>query len=360
MPSGALCADQCLTGRAAEGLVHRVTPEQHAVRGRKRTCSSWGGPQAPGRTGRAPLTAFAVSTSRAEAPSTAEELSPEDDWEDSAPASEAAASELTGAELFSRQHVGRWTPAMAAYFPFGCMLAAVRMLAWVALLTADQPWLTDNDTSIRVLQFLLGIDVSWRGTERLPPTRHVMVSNHQTAGDLMILYRLPKHYVHLISAKLPRRISKAQNHRVRLWHATRQIYDELADSTQYTESVHLFPEGGMTNGAGMMRFSRGFLRFGRDLPIAPVVLRASVPWNMDLQTHTLTSSFLSNLFWFCWAPSIRLEARVLQPMTMRTGEGNGAFVERVQQAIATELGTPISNLTLQGKRKLMQAAQKKA
>ena len=75
----------------------------------------------------------------------------------------------------------------------------------------------------------------------------------------------------------------------------------------------------MTNGAGMMRFSRGFLRFGRDLPIAPVALRASVPppWTMDLQTHTLTSSFLSNLFWFCWAPSIRLEARVLQPMTMR-------------------------------------------
>ena len=28
---------------------------------------------------------------------------------------------------------------------------------------------------------------------------------------------------------------------MRLWHATRQIYDRLADSTQYTESVHLFP-----------------------------------------------------------------------------------------------------------------------
>ena len=34
---------------------------------------------------------------------------------------------------------------------------------------------------------------------------------------------------------------QARNHRVRLWHATRQIYDQLADSTQYTESVHLFP-----------------------------------------------------------------------------------------------------------------------
>lgn len=91
----------------------------------------------------------------------------------------------------------------------------------------------------------------------------------------------------------------------------------------------------MTNGAGMMRFSRGFLRFGRDLPIAPVVLRASVPWNMDLQTHTLTSSFLSNLFWFCWAPSMRLEARVLQPMTMRT-------VSTLQSGPAVP--QPVSNL----------------
>ena len=36
-------------------------------------------------------------------------------------------------------------------------------------------------------------------------------------------------------------LMQAQNHRVRLWHATRHIYDRLADSTQYTESVHLFP-----------------------------------------------------------------------------------------------------------------------
>ena len=163
MPSSTLCADHRVVGIAVEGPVHLVTHDkQHALRGRRRTGSNWGVPQvmskrfrficnltlpafgpvatcvpegqtdqelllrqqwialqAPGRTGRGLLTTFAVSTSRTEAPSNAQELSPEDDWEDSAPAWEAAASELTGEELFSRQHVGRWTPAMAAYFPFG-------------------------------------------------------------------------------------------------------------------------------------------------------------------------------------------------------------------------------------------------
>jgi len=37
------------------------------------------------------------------------------------------------------------------------------------------------------------------------------------------------------------------------------------------------------------------------------------------------------------------------------GEGKGAFVKRVQQAIAQELGVPISTLTIQQKRQLMRA-----
>lgn len=116
----------CMLAPPAFGPVETCLPESQTVRNLLLR-QQWIALQAPGRTGRAPLTAFAVSTSRAEAPSAAEELSPEDDWEDSAPASEAAASELTGAELFSRQHVGRWTPAMAAYFPFG----GLRTGGWV-------------------------------------------------------------------------------------------------------------------------------------------------------------------------------------------------------------------------------------
>ena len=75
----------------------------------------------------------------------------------------------------------------------------------------------------------------------------------------------------------------------------------------------LSAEGVMTNGSGMVQFSRGFMRFGRSLPIVPVALRVTVPWN--IQTHTLTSNFAANLFWFCFVPWVRLDATVLKPMS---------------------------------------------
>jgi hypothetical protein len=71
-------------------------------------------------------------------------------------------------------------------------------------------------------------------------------------------------------------------------------------------------EGGMTSGAAMMRFSRGFMRFAGGLPVAPVALRVALPWG--IQTHTLTSGFLANLFWFSFPPHVRLEATVLPAM----------------------------------------------
>ncbi len=141
----------------------------------------------------------------------------------------------------------------------GVLLASIRMALWVLLLAADVPWLTDNNTSIAgmlcaqtpfclsaclsecpsvpvqglgsrhhggfakdcafcgcpklymspaVLQRILGVQVNWRHLDRIPDKRHVLVSNHLTAGDLMMLYSLPQHYIHLISAKLPERISQ--------------------------------------------------------------------------------------------------------------------------------------------------------
>jgi hypothetical protein len=61
-----------------------------------------------------------------------------------------------------------------------------------------------------------------------------------------------------------------------------------------------------------------------------------------VRNHTLTSSFLQNLFFFSWQPWTRLEATVLEPMAMAPGEGRGAFVQRVQYAIARELGSPVA------------------
>jgi hypothetical protein len=34
--------------------------------------------------------------------------------------------------LFDAAHVEAWSPQLAAYFPLGCALAAVRFAAWIA------------------------------------------------------------------------------------------------------------------------------------------------------------------------------------------------------------------------------------
>ena len=59
-----------------------------------------------------------------------------------------------------------------------------------------------------MLQAVLGLDITWRNLERLPPGRHVMVSNHSTTGDLMVLYSLPRRCVHLVNAALPARVTQ--------------------------------------------------------------------------------------------------------------------------------------------------------
>ena len=59
-----------------------------------------------------------------------------------------------------------------------------------------------------MLQAVLGLDITWRNLERLPAGRHVMVSNHSTTGDLMVLYSLPRRCVHLVNAALPARVTQ--------------------------------------------------------------------------------------------------------------------------------------------------------
>ena len=46
----------------------------------------------------------------------------------------------------------------------------------------------------------------------------------------------------------------------------------------------------------MMRFSRGFMLFADALPVVPVALRVR-PAFPDVRCHTVSSSFLGNLFW---------------------------------------------------------------
>ena len=228
------------------------------------------------------------------------------------------------------------------------------------------------------------IRTEWRGLELLPRGFHVAVSNHSCVGDFLLLYRQRRKYTHLIHAAVP---ARGGHHRVRFMQATPAAFKTLRRAAEAAEQrrkaeeaaapehaahatlhaaaasasastaeddlgsrpVHLFPEGGMTSGAGVMRFNRGFALLRA--PVAPVAFRCSHAWpgGGGLSTHTLTSSFAANLFWLCFVPQTHLSATVLPPMTQRAGEADAAFADRVRAAVAAELGVPMLDMGIKEK-----------
>eukprot|EP00878_Enallax_costatus_P009580 GHUV01010010.1.p1 GENE.GHUV01010010.1~~GHUV01010010.1.p1 ORF type:complete len:320 (+),score=72.39 GHUV01010010.1:204-1163(+) len=226
---------------------------------------------------------------------------------------------VTVDQLFNDEHVQQWTPQLLAYFPLGCVLGAIRFSAWVAGIAADQPWFR-NQSVINAYMALLGVKVVWKNDHHIPvDQRHVLVSNHTSVGDLLMLFQRPQRYIHLITNALPEPVYATQHLPAFLQPANKGVYMQLAEqiqqahlqaqqqqqqhqhavhsigsvgdhaapdnthSIQHSVSngsgshsngssaascsisssseaqrapIHLFPEGGMTNGAGMMRFSR--------------------------------------------------------------------------------------------------------
>ena len=289
-------------------------------------------------------------------------------------------AEADGRRLFDEAgHVTAWTPSLLLYAPFGLAIAALRMSLWIGGVLLDAPWFRKPEVVAGYLAMLVrvaeggdvgsvaeglllggqrggigsgtgppcdqrregnqihlftreakepptpftkqGVTCKWKGLELLPAGRHVMVSNHSTAGDLMVLFQgLPRRYIHLITTAMPPRVVATKNLPCELRFATPEVYEELLNGGRYSNGsnssstsgrssgkasleasqlfhasvpssvtmparsedeppVHLFPEGGVTNGRyGMMAFSRGFTRLLRpgDL-VVPVALMVCEP-----------------------------------------------------------------------------------
>lgn len=72
-------------------------------------------------------------------------------------------------ELFDSTHIDPQdiTPALLAYAPFGCVLALVRMAAWVAGIALDASWFR-HKAVVDAYMALLGVTVQWEGEEHIP------------------------------------------------------------------------------------------------------------------------------------------------------------------------------------------------
>jgi hypothetical protein len=116
-----------------------------------------------------------------------------------------------------------------------------------------------------------------------------------------------------------------------------------------------FPEGGTTNGKGLLRFQKFLFSLGE--PVQPVALRMESPLMSCLRRDVLRDSFLSNFFICVFVPITVWDATFLPVMEMNdedraTDDPAAAFAGRVQQAIATELSVPATDFSYADKNAL--------
>ena len=98
----------------------------------------------------------------------------------------------------------------------------------------------------------------------------------------------------------------------------------------------VFPEGSITNGRGLMRFS-SFV-FGLGVPVQPVAIRHWAP--LPLASDTVWSPLHWNLVRMGMQPFLLVELCLLPPLRPRPDEDAAAFAARAAAAIATELRVP--------------------
>lgn len=70
-------------------------------------------------------------------------------------------------QLFDRTHIQQWTPLLLAYAPLGCVLATVRMAAWILGIALDASWFR-NKAVVDAYMALLGVTVKWEGEHNVP------------------------------------------------------------------------------------------------------------------------------------------------------------------------------------------------
>lgn len=80
----------------------------------------------------------------------------------------------------------------------------------------------------------------------------------------MALFQRPHRYTHLITTAMPGRVTSTKHLPLNLQPASPEIYDKLAQAASESGSeatpVHVFPEGGLTNGSGMLQVGFAVLR----------------------------------------------------------------------------------------------------
>ena len=175
-------------------------------------------------------------------------------------------------------------------FLFSGLLFPFAILLWVTTVSFDRRRYLLHQFTCRWADFILGINPYWKvhveGRMKIDPSKvYIMVANHQSGLDILVLFKLHRHFKWVakkglfvipfigwnmaLNGYIP--IERGRG-RSKL-----QMMDKAANSIRSGNSVILFPEGTRSPDGALQNFKTGAFRLALEThtPILPVIIKGT-------------------------------------------------------------------------------------
>lgn len=170
------------------------------------------------------------------------------------------------------------------------MLFPVSLLLWILTVLFDHRRYILHQWTCRWSDIILGINPYWKvrveGRHKIDPGQiYVMVSNHQSGLDILVLFKLHRHFKWVAKKELFLvpfiGWNMALNGYISIersrGRSKLQMMDKAAASIRAGNSVILFPEGTRSPDGNLQAFKTGAFRLAMETrsPILPVVIKGT-------------------------------------------------------------------------------------
>ncbi|MBY0315958.1 MAG: 1-acyl-sn-glycerol-3-phosphate acyltransferase [Bdellovibrionales bacterium] len=207
---------------------------------------------------------------------------------------------------------------------------------------------------------VMRVDVNLKATAPLPPQNYLMVSNHMSYLDMMVLACcFPAVFVTSVDmgqvfflgqmAEIGGSLFIERRHRDRVQHDIQQIEEVLTQGFH----VMLFPEGTSTDGLSVLPFKRSLLMAAAhaDCPLLPITLkyRKVEGEEFSAKNHDVVcwygkKDFVTHFIRLLSAKSIEAEVSVQKPMTFKTELEKHVVGDLLHQIISDDYLSQFKNL----------------
>lgn len=207
---------------------------------------------------------------------------------------------------------------------------------------------------------MMRVEVKMTAIAPLPPQNFLMVSNHMSYLDMMVLACcFPAVFVTSVDmgqvfflgqmAEIGGSLFIERRHRERVQHDIRQIEDVLSQGFH----VMLFPEGTSTDGSTVLPFKRSLLMAAAhaECPILPITLKYKKiegerfsEKNHDVVCWYGKKDFVTHFIRLLSAKSIEAEVSVQKPITFKTELEKHVVGDLLHQIISEDYLSQFKNL----------------